>query len=49
MMSEKPVKFKESAELLNLRHIEQELARQENYLEAHQVQIKAQKLEKEEI
>jgi hypothetical protein len=32
--------------LLNLRKIEQELARQENYMEAHQVQKKAEKLEK---
>lgn len=48
-MAEKPLKFRESAELLNLRHIEQELARQENYMEAHKVQAKAQKLEKDEL
>ena len=48
-MNEKPIKFKESAQLLNLRKMEQELAKQENYMEAHQVQVKAQKLEKEEI
>ena len=33
-MEEKPSKFKESAQLLNLRKIEQELAKQENYMEA---------------
>lgn len=49
MLAEKPSKFRESAQLLNLRHIEQELAKQENYMEAHQVQNKAQKLEKEEV
>ena len=32
MLSETPIKFRESSQLLNLRHIEQELARQENYI-----------------
>lgn len=44
MDAEKPYKFKQSAQLLNLKKIEQELAKQENYIEAHQVQARAQKL-----
>ena len=37
-----PLTFKQSAELLNLKQIQQQLARQKQYAEAHQVQIKAQ-------
>ena len=44
-----PVKFKPSSELLNLRRIQVNLAKQKEYKEAHQVQIRAQKLEKLEI
>ncbi|CDW71390.1 UNKNOWN [Stylonychia lemnae] len=43
-----PLTFKQSAELLNLRQIEQNLARQKSYAEAHQVQVKAQQLEEDE-
>lgn len=41
-------KFKESAQLLALRKAEMELAKQENYMEAHQVQLKAEKMLKAE-
>ena len=44
-----PVKFKPSSELLNLRRIQVNLAKQKEYKEAHQVQIRAQKLEKLEM
>ena len=37
-----PLNFKHSAELLNLQKIQQNLAKQKEYAEAHQVQIKAQ-------
>ena len=43
-----PLTFKQSAELLNLKMIQQQLARQKQYAEAHQVQIKAQQMEEEE-
>ena len=43
-----PIKFKPSSELLNLRRIQINLAKQKEYKEAHQVQIRAQRLEKEE-
>ena len=43
-----PMTFKQSAELLNLRTIEQQLARQKQYADAHQVQVKAQMMEQEE-
>lgn len=41
-----PIKFKPSPELLNLRKIQVNLAKQKDYKEAHQVQVRAQKLEK---
>ena len=37
-------KFHESPKLLNMRRVEQELARQENYMEAHRVQGRANQL-----
>lgn len=43
-----PLSFKQSAELLNLKQIQGQLARQKQYAEAHQVQIKAQQMEEEE-
>ena len=43
-----PLTFKLSAELLNLKTIQGQLARQKHYAEAHQVQIKAQQMEEEE-
>ena len=43
-----PMNFKYSAELLNLQKIQQQLAKQKEYAEAHQVQVKAQQLEQEE-
>ena len=43
-----PNKFKPSPELLNLRRIQVNLANQKEYSEAHQVQVRAQKLEKKE-
>ena len=41
-----PIKFKPSPELLNLRRIQVNLAKQKEYKEAHEVQVRAQKLEK---
>lgn len=43
-----PLTFKQSAELLNLRTIQQQLARQKQYADAHQVQVKAQQMEEDE-
>ena len=43
-----PLTIKLSAELLNLKTIQGQLARQKQYAEAHQVQIKAQQMEDEE-
>jgi hypothetical protein len=43
-----PIKFRPSPELLNLRKIQVSLAKQKEYKEAHQVQVRAQKLEKQE-
>jgi len=40
--------FKQSAELLNLRKIQKDLAKQKNYEDAHQVQQRAQNLEEKE-
>ena len=40
--------FKPSAELLNLRRIQVNLAKQKNYNEAHSVQVKSNQLEKKE-
>jgi len=40
--------FKQSAELLNLRKIQKDLAKQKNYEDAHQVQQRAQFLEEKE-
>ena len=40
--------FKPSPELLNLRKIQVELAKQKDYAEAHKVQVKVHKMEKEE-
>ena len=41
-------RFKPSPELLNLKRIQTNLARQKEYKEAHQVQVRSQKLEKQE-
>ena len=35
-----PLKLKESPELINLRKVMDILAKQENYVEAHKVQVK---------
>jgi hypothetical protein len=43
-----PIKFKPSSELLNLTKIQKSLAKQKEYKEAHDVQVRAQRLEKEE-
>jgi len=43
-----PAKYKQSTELLNLRRIQQEDARQKKYQDAHQVQVRAQELEEKE-
>lgn len=43
-----PLTFKFSAELLNLRKIQQNLAKQKDYQEAHQVQQKANQVEEQE-
>ena len=40
---------RESSEVINLRKIEETLAKQENYMEAHQVQRHIQSLEKQEF
>lgn len=40
--------FKQSAELLNLQKIQQQLAKQKEYAEAHQVQIKGNELVEQE-
>ena len=43
-----PLTFKNSAELLNLRNIQKSLAKQKNYQDAHQVQIRANEMEEKE-
>jgi len=43
-----PLTFKLSAELLNLKTIQGQLARQKQYAEAHQVQVKSIQMEDEE-
>lgn len=43
-----PNQYKQSAELLNLRKIQANLARQKNYQEAHVVQARASELEEKE-
>ena len=43
-----PLTFKHSAELLNLRSIQKSLAKQKNYQDAHQVQIRANEMEEKE-
>jgi hypothetical protein len=43
-----PVKPKDSVELLNLRKIQENLARQKEYIEAHKIQQKCTSLEREE-
>ena len=43
-----PVNFKHSSELLNLKKIQDQLVRQQEYAEAHKVQAKIIELEKEE-
>lgn len=43
-----PLTFKNSAELLNLKKIQMQLAKAKEYAEAHKVQVKAQQLEKDE-
>jgi hypothetical protein len=40
--------FKQSAELLNLRKIQDQLVKQQEYTEAHKVQAKILELEKQE-
>lgn len=40
--------FKYSAELLNLRSIQKSLAKQKNYQDAHQVQLRANEMEEKE-
>ena len=44
-----PNNFKPSAELLNLRKIQFNLAKQKEYAEAHNVQVKCNKIEKREV
>lgn len=49
MQEEKlPLEFKFSSELLNLRQIQRNLAKQKNYAEAHQVQQRANEMEERE-
>jgi gamma-glutamyl phosphate reductase len=43
-----PAKYKQSVELLNLRKIQDQMAKQKNYQQAHQVQVRAQELEEKE-
>lgn len=43
-----PQEFKRSTELLNMRKIQQNLAKQKNYQEAHQVQQRANEMEEQE-
>ena len=43
-----PLKPKESSEILNLRKIEANMAKQKNYKDAHQIQTKINELEKAE-
>lgn len=43
-----PMNFKYSAELLNLRSIQKSLAKQKNYQDAHQVQLRANEMEEVE-
>lgn len=43
-----PMQFKHSAELLNLRSIQKSLAKQKNYQDAHQVQLRANEMEDKE-
>lgn len=43
-----PMNFKFSAELLNLRKIQTNLAKQKNYQDAHSVQMRANELEEHE-
>ena len=40
--------FKPSAELLNMRKIQLNLAKQKNYAEAHSVQVRSNQMEKKE-
>lgn len=40
-------KQKQSSEVINLKKIEQSLARQQNYVEAHRVQKQIQELERQ--
>ncbi|CAD8099940.1 unnamed protein product [Paramecium primaurelia] len=44
-----PYKPKESSEILNLKKIEEHLAKQKNYVEAHTIQNKRAQLEEEEL
>lgn len=46
---ELPNIFKPSAELLNLKKIQLSLAKQKNYTEAHQVQVRANQMERKEL
>lgn len=43
-----PAKYKQSTELLNLRKIQDQNARQKKYSDAHEVQVRAQTLEEKE-
>lgn len=40
------VKYKESSELLNLKKMEEHMAKQKNYVEAHKVQCKITAMDK---
>lgn len=42
------LKYKESSELLNLKKMEEHMAKQKNYVEAHKVQCKINAMDKEE-
>jgi hypothetical protein len=42
-----PQKNKDSSELLNLKKMEEHMAKQKNYVEAHKVQARVQAMDKE--
>jgi hypothetical protein len=42
-----PLKNKDSSELLNLKKMEEHMAKQKNYVEAHKVQARIQAMDKE--
>ena len=41
------LKYKDSSELLNLKKMEEHMAKQKNYVEAHKVQAKIAAMDKE--